>query len=646
MKKHLREDFSRSRKPGPRPSRSFNSAADPDLSAGNDNLPRWDLTQLYPALNSPELEADKDALETRSKKFYDEYNSTIAYLTGPQLGEAIAEYEALENMRTKISCYAGLLEADNLNNFSKTEAIKKWMDVVGENTGFFEEELLEMKERDLMTKLGAPALAVYAPWIARVRGGRSEQIDGDVASLSAEYSASNSEAWRRLYHETLNGMRVDVGGKKISIDEAHELFGTKGYETIEQRAALREKLGDALEAGSKRMALIYNTLMRDTLTYAELNKYARPDEEENRGNLLTLEIVDTMTETVKANYSKLSHRFYRWKAEQHGVEVMPRAQLGMPLPKAPEEEAEYSFDDARRTILRAFKKFSPKFARIAQKFFDSNRIDAQPRPDKETGAFAMPTGPENAPFVFMSYTGDRDSLVTLGHELGHGVHQVLAEQARGLFLSEMSTAVSETASIFAEMLVFEEMLAKEKDPARRKDLLKDKVEGMILNSMQQLSYYDFERKAHEARKKGELSVEDISDIWVQTQKEYFGPAVETDKYDRYYWMVIPHFYDTPFYVYSYSFAQNMVNGLYQAYKSAEKEGPEAKQEFVDNYIELLETGITRNLYEMTQPFDLDPETPEFWQKGLSLIDKYLNDLEKIDDAPAAKPAKGAKPPSP
>ena len=645
MKKHLREDFSRTRKPSPPPSRSFNAAADP-VPAGNDNLPRWDLTQLYPALNSKELEADKDALETRAKKFYDEYNTTIAYLTGPQLGEAIAEYEALENMRTKISCYVGLLEADNLGNFSKTESIKKWMGEVGENTGFFEEELLEMKERDLMTKLGAPDLAVYAPWIARVRGGRSEMIDGEVSALSAEYAASNSEAWRRLYHETLNGMRVEVGAKKISIDEAHELFGTKGYETIEEREALRAKLGDALEAGSKRMALIYNTLMRDTLNYTELNKYSRPDEEENRGNLLSPEIVDTMTATVKANYSKLSHRFYGWKAEQHGVEVMPRAQLGMPLPKAPKEEAEYSFDDARRTILRAFKKFSPKFARIAQKFFDQNRIDAQPRADKETGAFAMPTGPENSPFVFMSYTGDRDSLVTLGHELGHGVHQVLAEQARGLFLSEMSTAVSETASIFAEMLVFEEMLAKEKDPARRKDLLKDKVEGMILNSMQQLSYYDFERKAHDARKKGELSVEDISDIWIQTQKEYFGPAVETDKYDRYYWMVIPHFYDTPFYVYSYSFAQNMVSGLYQAYKAAEKEGPEAKQEFVDNYIELLETGITRNLYEMTQPFDLDPETPEFWQKGLSLIDKYLNELEKIDDAPAAKPAKGAKPASP
>ncbi|HYD18957.1 MAG TPA: M3 family metallopeptidase [Patescibacteria group bacterium] len=643
MKRHLRDDFSRARKPQDISTR-FNAAADGLSPATNDNLPRWDLSALYPGLQSAELKEDLATLEDRAVQFYNDYNEGVAQLTGPELGAAIAEYEVIENIRTKITCYIGLLEADNLNNFSKTESLKKEIEEISENTGFFEEELLGMTERELMTKLAAPGLAHYAPWLARVRAGRIDAIDGDVASLSSEYASANSEAWRRLYHETLQGLRVEVGGKKISLDDAYDLFGEPGVKTIEERAALREKMGEALEQNGKRMALIYNTMMRDTLIWGETRKYSRPDHDENAGNQLTDETVDTMAATVKAHYSKLSHRFYAWKAKQHDVEVMPRAQLGMPIPGAPKKAAEYSFDEARRTILRAFKKFSPKFARIAQKFFDNKRIDAQPRPEKETGAFAMPTGPENFPYVFMSYTGDRDSLVTLGHELGHGVHQVLAEKTRGLFLSEMSTAVSETASIFAEMLVFEEMLAKEKDPAQRKILLKDKVEGMILNSMQQLSYYDFERKAHEARKKGELSVEDISDIWIQTQKEYFGPAVETDKYDRYYWMAVPHFFDTPFYVYSYSFAQNMVSGLYQVYKAAEKEGPEAKQEFVDNYIALLETGITRDLHESVRPFDLDPETPEFWQKGLSLIDKYLNELEKLDAvqaAPARKP-KGPK----
>lgn len=611
-------------------------AQDKSTPPVNDNLPRWNLNDLYPGLFSGAMEEDQLAIEERAKEFQKTYEDTIAYLSGPELAEAIAEYEGIEELRQKITCYIALMEADNLNNFSRTEGLKKWQGEVGEYTGFFESEIANMKERDLMTKLSTPELAHYAPWIARTRAGRGDAVDGEVDAMSQEFASVNREAWRRLYYETLSSMRVEVDGKKMTVDAAHELMSEDDNMSLERRKEIRSKIGDALESNAKRMALIYNTMMKDTLSDMELRKYDRPDQDENNANGLSPETVDTMTATVKSAYSKLSHRFYAWKAKQHGVEVMDRAMVGMPLPDAPKDsENGYSFDDARKTILRAFKKFSPKFARVAQKMFDLKHIDAQPRPDKETGAFSMPTGPQNFPYVFISYTDDIESLVTLGHELGHAVHQALAEKKRGLFLSEMSTAVSETASIFAEMLVFEELLAKEKDPAAKKDLLVDKVEGMILNGLQQLSYYDFEMKVHEARKKGELGVEEISDIWELTQKEYFGPSVQTDKYDRYYWMVVPHFFDSPFYVYSYSFAQNLVSGLYQSYKAASAEGPEAKEEFVQNYIELLETGITRNLHEMTRPFELDPETPEFWEKGLSLIDKYLGDLEKMDVKPQA-----------
>ena len=499
-----------------------------------------------------------------------------------------------------------------------------------------------MKERDLMTKLSAPELAPYGPWLARVRV-NSSSLDGDVESLAADFQASNREAWKRLYSETLNSFRVEDGGKSYTLDEISEAIGDSG--DLEKRKELRQKTADALKAGSKRMALIYNTIVKDNLIDMELRGHTRPDHAENTANAVTGEIVDTMHKTIKDSYAKLSHRYYAWKAKQHGVDIMERAQLAMPLPNAPETERTYEFDDARKIILRAFKKFSPKFERIARKFFDEQHIDAQPRPDKETGAFSLATGPNSLPYIFMTYTGGIDDLVTLGHELGHGVHQVLAEKARGLFLSEMSTTVSETASIFSEMIVFEELLRAEKDPARKKKLLMDKTEGMILNGLQQLSYYDFEMRVHTERKKGELSAEQISDIWVATQKEYFGPAVKTDDYDRYYWMVVPHFYDSPFYVYSYAFAQTLVSGLYQVSKAAEKEGQAAKEEFVENYIGLLETGITRNFYEMFEPFGLDPETPEFWQKGLSLVDKYLTELEKLD-APQAAAKAAPKTPKP
>lgn len=605
-------------------------------------LPKWDLTHMYPGLDSAELEAAKEDIAARAEQFRKDYEDTVPYLTGPELGEAVAAYEALQIDLNTINCYTILMESESMGNFAKTAALKKWNEETAGIIGFFEDGLCSMKERDLMTKLSAPELAPYGPWIARVRTGTSN-LDGDVESMAADFQSVNRESWRRLYYETLSSIRVEQGDKKLTVDEAWEVLTDEDL-SVEKRAEMRDLVAEALKDNAKRMALIYNTIVKDNLTDMEIRGHGRPDHGENVANAVTDDIVDTMADTVKTSYSKISHRYYAWKAKQHGVEVMDRALVGKPIPGEPTEDKDYEFADAKKTILKSFRKFSPKFERIARKFFDDNYIDAEARPDKETGAFSLATGPGNHPYIALTYTGSLNDLVTLGHELGHGVHQVLAEKKRGLFLSEMSTTVSETASIFAEMLVFEEMLNAEKDPARKKQLLMEKTEGMMLNGLQQLSYYDFEMKVHEARKKGELDAEQISDIWVQTQKDYFGPAVKMDNLDRYYWMQVPHFFDSPFYVYSYSFAQILVSGLYQSYKAAEKEGQAAKEEFVENYIGLLETGITRNFYEMFKPFDLDPETPEFWQNGLSLMDKYMTELEKMDDKPQAKPA--AKPKTP
>lgn len=626
---------------------AFDDAANDNKGgAGNKNLPRWKLEDLYPSLESKKLQDDMAEADAAAQAFRETFEGTVEYLSGEELGDAIAAYETIENIRNKVMCYAGLLEADSLTNFSKTEGVRKWLEKSGATLEFFESEILNMKEKDLVTKMGAPALAHYAPWIAGLRAGGIDALDEEISAVSQDFQNTNREAWRRLYHETLSSLRVQTGDKSLTLDEAGEALAE--CKTLQERQELRDAIAKTLTAEGNRMALIYNTIVKDDLLTAKLYKYDRPDQGENEQNGLSPEVVDTMFETVKQSYAGLSHRFYRWKAKQHGAEIMPRAQLNMPLPDAPKDDAGvYSFEEARKTILRAYKRFSPKFARIAKNFFDKGHIDAQARQDKETGAFAMPVGPETYPYVMLTYAGGVEDLITLGHELGHGVHQVLAQKARGLFLSEMSTAVSETASIFAEMLVFEELMAKEKDPLKRKDLLMDKTEGMILNGLQQLSYYDFEKRVHAQRQQGELSAEQISDIWIETQKEYFGPAVETDAYDRNFWMVVPHFYDTPFYVYSYSFAQILVSGLYQAYKAAEKEGGAARAEFVENYIALLETGNTRNLYEMCRPFDLDPETPEFWQKGLSLMDKYLTELENFKtDAPAARPKKTGAPKPP
>lgn len=633
MDSRLKKDFnqSQSRKPS-------NDNA-PEVEEFFGAMPRWKLEDLYPGLDSAELAADKIALEKIMDDFAETFEGTLKWLSGADLGEAIKLYEEIERRMHRVSCYITLLESDHVDNFAKTGDLKNWYQTAGGKTGFFEAELAELKESELMSKMTAPELARYAPWIAVVRENNKNPLPDGVYSLSADFDAASREGWTRLYHETLADLTVNIDGKKIPFDDVGM------SDDPAERKATRQALADALKEKGKRIALIYNTILRDDMIDADLRGFKRPDETVNRQNRADDDVVDTMFDTIKASYSRLSHRFYHWKAKQHGAEVLPREKLGMELPGLEGADPSYSFDEGKKIVLRAFRKFSPKFARMAEKIFDAGHVDAAPRTGKESGAFALPIGPGGLPYIMLNFAGGADDVAaTLGHELGHGIHQILAEKACGHFLSDVPTPVAETASIFAEMLVFDELLKTEKDPVVKKRLMVERVENMLGNGLQQLAYYDFEKRVHKARRDGELDMEQISDIWVATQKEYYGPAVATDDYDRYYWMTVPHLFDTPFYVYSYAFAQQVVSGLYQIYQSAAEEGKEARAEFVENYIGLLETGMTKNLYEMFQPFDLDPETPAFWENGLDLVSRYMDDLEKMDAKPKPAPKKGSKKP--
>ncbi len=633
-KKNMRDDFNRARKP----SSDNKSPLDQFI------VPKWDLTTLYSAPDAPELKADLAKIDALCAEFADTDEGTLQWLSGQDLGEAIGIYEQIETARHKISCYVTLMESDNVANFARLGDLNKWFQENGGKIAFFEAELAALKESQLMPKMSAPALAAYAPWVAAVRARNGSDMPEGVSGLAVDFATTSREGWGRFYHETMNALRVEWKGEKLSLDELSEKIGGSGA-TLAMRQEGRAAMGAALKAQSARIALCYNAIIRDDLIDNDMAGIVRPDAPVNRINRVDDDVVDTMFDTIKSSYARLSHRFYEWKAAQHGKEVLPRAQVGMTLPGLEDATREYTFGEAKRLVMKAFRKFSPKFARLAEKVFDAGHIDAEPRAGKEGGAFALPAGPGDVPFVMLSFTGGvGDVAATLGHELGHAVHQQLSEKACGFFMSEVPTPVAETASIFAEMLVFEEMLREEKDPAARKKLLVDRVENMLGNGLQQLAYYDFEKRVHAARREGELDAEAISDIWVETQREYYGPNVETDDYDRYYWMTVPHLFDTPFYVYSYAFAQQVVSGLYQSYKTAEGEGKEARAEFIENYIGLLESGLTKNLYEMFQPFGLDPESREFWENGLSLNEKYLNELIELDNAaPAAAPKRGRKP---
>jgi oligoendopeptidase F len=507
---------------------------------------------------------------------------------------------------------------------------------------FFEGELINIPQKDLLTKLSSPELAKYGPWLGKLMEGVSTENSERLNEISADFYAANTLAWHRLYREMLDAQRVEFKGQRLTLDEADALIGADEGVSAQDKKALRQLSADTMKALGKKTALIYNTIIQDSRIDGRLSGYTRPDQAVNVENGIAPEMLDTMKKTLKEYYTEQSQRFYTWIAAQDGKTAVETAALEIPEKPAATKKGQ-SFEEARKLILRAFNKFSPKFARIAKKFFDEKRIDALPRPGKESGAFSQPVGPGELPFIMVNYTGDLRDMIVLGHELGHGVHQKLSEDACGFFMSEVSTPIAETASVFAEMLVFDEILKREKDPAAKKRLLAEKVENMLSNSLQQLSYYEFECRVHKEREAGEVPFEKISDIWMETQKEYFGPSVVMDDYNRYGWMTVPHFFETPFYVYSYAFAQVLVSSLYQAYKEAEAKGSEAREEFVESYTELLQTGMTRTLHDMFWPFGLDLESPDFWRSGMSLTDKYMKELVALDNAAPSAAVK--KPPA-
>jgi oligoendopeptidase F len=589
--------------------------------APKDILPRWDLSHLYPSPESDEMQADQAKADGLAEILAINYSGAVARLTGDELGQAIAAFEEVETIRNRISCYLYLYEQEDSRRLPQTEELHQWLGDLWDKMSFFAGELAAMKEQDLMPKLASPDLAKYAPWLARLRVGNEYLMPVEtMETVSADLAEVNISAWHRYYTEMMASIRIDVDDKtRLTLADVSEHLLNPDL-SMEAYDDLRQKITQALHSKSHEAALIYNTVMQDILIDAAARGYPRPEYEANVQNGVDGNVVDVMHDTVKKSYLRLSHRFYRWKASHDDDDA---------LMKNGDDPARcYTWDQAKKTVLRAFKRFSPRFEKVARRFFDDKHIDALPRDGKAEGGFSLPTGGDRFPYILLNYRGTADDVAAgLGHELGHGVHQHLAETARGCLLSEMPTAVAETASIFAEMLVFDEMLRGERSAARRQAMLSDKIEGMLNNSLRQLSYYDFERRAFEERGRGEVSTERLCDIWLDTQNEYFGPAKPLDEHSRYGWMTIPHLFETPFYVYSYSFAQIMVCALYQAYKNAADEGEEVREAFVQRYVELLETGITRNLSEMFRPFGLDPETAAFWQEGLAMIEGYIDALE-------------------
>jgi oligoendopeptidase F len=582
-------------------------------------LPEWNLADLYPGTTSKPLADDLDAAATDAKTFKERYAGKVSSLSGPALGEAIAEYERLDEIIGRVMSYAQLVYAGDMSsseNGKFYQSMQERSTEIGSDLLFFGLEINRIEDTGLDAKLKAPELARYQPWLRDVRVFRPHQLSDELEEMLHEKSVAGRGAWMRLFDETMAGLRFEHDGKELT---AAEVLDRLSHKDAKEREAVARSLSKVLGANVKLFSLITNTLAKDKEVEDKRRQYARPISSRNRVNQVEDEVVDALVDSVSGSYARISHRYYALKAKWFGVEALDFWDRNAPLPD--DDDSVIHWDEAKSTVLDAYGAFSPKLAEIGTKFFTDNWIDAPVRPGKASGAFSHPTVPTAHPYILLNYQGKTRDVMTLAHELGHGVHQVLAA-GQGHLLSDTPLTLAETASVFGEMLTFRSMLAARTDPKERRVMLASKVEDMINTVVRQIAFHQFEARVHDQRREGELTPDAIGDIWMGIQTESLGPAIRFDDDYRVFWTYIPHFIHSPFYVYAYAFGDCLVNSLYAVYQDAETG-------FAEKYLEMLAAGGTLRHKELLAPFGLDASDPAFWGKGLAVIEGFIDELEAM-----------------
>lgn len=599
------------------------SVADSDKDAGGSPLgplPEWDLGDLYPGPDSPELAQDLEVAGATAAGFEARHAGRLGALDGVALGDAIAEYEAMDEILGRIMSYASLLHAGAMDDPEVGRLYQTLSEKVTEisaHTVFFTLELNEIDDARLETLMAAPRLAHYAPWLRDLRSFRPHQLSQEIEKLLHDKAVVGRAAWIRLFGETIDALRFPVEGKDLTCAEAlHLLTDPDGN----KRRAAAKSLGAVLGRNTRLFALITNTLAKDKAIEDRWRGFARPISSRNLANHVEDEVVDALIEAVRASYPRLSHRYYRIKARWLGVEALPYWDRNAPLPD--EDTRRISWDEARETVLGAYRAFSPEMADLGRKFFDNPWIDAPARPGKSPGAFAHPTVPSAHPYLLLNYQGTMRDVMTLAHELGHGVHQLLAA-GQGTLMADTPLTLAETASVFGEQLTFRALLAAESDPSRRRAMLANKVEDMLNTVVRQIAFCDFERRLHDERRGGEITPARIGEIWLDVQRESLGPGIRFEDEYANFWTYIPHFIHAPFYVYAYAFGDCLVNALYAVYR-------EAPDGFREKYFAMLRAGGTLRHRELLAPFGLDASDPAFWSRGLGVIAGFIDELDAQD----------------
>ena len=595
------------------------AAKETDLGA----MPEWDLTALYAAPDAPEIAADLAKARTDASGIKTRYQGKLKALAvdGGQLAEAVKAYEALSDVIGKLGSYAGLLYAANTADPARAKFygdIQENITAITTDLVFFELEMNQIDAVVLASALKHPALSHYKPWFDDLTKEKPYQLEEKLEQIFHEKSTTSRASWNRLFNETMTALRFDVEGEPgpLALEPALNLLSNPDGT---RRKAAAAAVAKVLKENNRLFTLITNTLAKDKEISDRWRGFKDVADSRHLANRVEREVVDALVAAVHDAYPRTAHRYYALKAKWLGMEKLAYWDRNAPLPEKPERVM--TWQDAEHTVLSAYAGFAPEMSTIAKKFFDNGWIDAPLREGKQPGAFSHPTVPSAHPYVLMNYQGKARDVMTLAHELGHGVHQVLAAP-QGPLLAPTPLTLAETASVFGEMLTFKALLAEATDPRERKALMAGKVEDMINTVVRQIAFYTFERRVHEARRAGELTSDQLGEIWMDVQRQSLGPAIDFKTGYENFWAYIPHFIHSPFYVYAYAFGDCLVNSLYGLYQ-------EAHPGFVEKYFDMLKAGGSKHHSELLAPFGLDARDPAFWQKGLSVLEGMIDELERM-----------------
>src|SRR5262245_35029548 len=560
----------------------------PDLGP----MPVWDLRDLYPGPQSTQIGDDLKTAAAEAKRVKDAYEGRLAALAaeGAPFGAAIAAYEALSDTLGKLGSYAGLLYASDRSNPEYARFygnIQEQLTAITTDLLFFELEINRMEDAELARALADPAVARYKPWLEDLRKEKPYQLEERLERLFHEKSLTARGAWNRLFDETMASLRYQVEGEPAPLPIEPTLSLLMHSDGARRKAAA-EALAKVFKDNVRLFALISNTLAKDKEISDRWRGFEDVADSRHLANRVERTVVEALVSAVRDAYPRTAHRYYAMKAKWLGKAKLAYWDRNAPLPERPERVV--SWPDAQATVLEAYEAFAPRMAGIARRFFDRGWIDAPVREGKSPGAFSHPTVPSVHPYILLNYQGKPRDVMTLAHELGHGVHQTLAAPL-GPLLSQTPLTLAETASVFGEMLTFKALLASARDPKEKKALLAQKVEDMINTVVRQTAFYCFERRVHEARRAGELTSERIGQIWLEVHGESLGPAVDLGEGYETYWCYVPHFVRSPFYVYAYAFGDCLVNSLYGLYQ-------DAHPGFVAKYFAMLEAGGSKHHSEL------------------------------------------------